>query len=169
MRSLAIALLVVLVQSVALAADLRELRMATLTLQVPPTWHFTGSGERAEGKGPDGENVIASYRKMKADAPSDAIEYHWRVVRGFAADKMPGLASKYGTVLRAVTETHLPEGRVQFSAVSQTQRMLRDYYFLQYLFGSSRAMIYLTVEGYGNAEDAAARFESVLATQRWDE
>jgi hypothetical protein len=82
---------------------------------------------------------------------------------------MPGLADKNGEVLRPLTETALPESRVQFSTVSQGRKAFQDYYFLQYLLGSSRSMVYITVEGYGVASEAADRFEKILATQRWDE
>jgi hypothetical protein len=169
MKVIAIATFLALVQTAAFADELLELRMATLALQVPATWRFTGTSERAEGKGPDGEYVIASYRKLKRDAPSDVIAYHWKAIRGFAKDKMPDLAVKNGEVVVAVSEKLLPGGRVQFSAMSQGKKMLRDYYFLQYLLGSSQSLVYITVEGYGSTLDAAARFEAILATQRWED
>jgi hypothetical protein len=83
---------------------------------------------------------------------------------------MPGLAAGKDTqVLRAVTEAPLQDGRVAFSSVSRRSRDGRDGYYLQYLLISSRTIAYFTVEGSGDATQAAARFEKILATQRWQE
>ena len=47
--------------------------------------------------------------------------------------------------------------------------MFRDYYFIQYLLTGKRGMVYLTVEGYGDAAKAASSFDDVLAGQQWVE
>src|SRR5581483_2281232 len=118
--------------------------MATLAFRVPATWTFSGTNERAEGRGPDGQSVIANYRKLKVDAPAEVKEEHWKIIRGFATDKMPQLAKTNGDVLRPVTLALQPGGQVQYSSVSQGRKVLRQYYFIQYLFGSSRSIVYLT-------------------------
>lgn len=152
------------------AADNPVLRTGTLTLVFTPDWQFTPGPHRAEGRGPEGEFVIINYRTLLPDVPTDAVEKHWQFIRGFASEKMPGIATDHDNqIRRPLTETALPEGRVQFSTVSQGKKMFRDYYFLQYLLGSRRSFVYMTVEGYGNAEEAAQRFERILATQQWNE
>jgi hypothetical protein len=171
MRFLIAALLIAYV-SVAGAADNPMLRSGTLTLELTPEWQFTPGPEpqRAEGRGPQGEFVIMNYRTLLPGAPADVVEHHWQTIRGFATEKMPGVAAAHkNEVRRPLTETALPGGRVQFSTVSQGRKMFRDYYFLQYLLGSPRSLVYMTVEGYGNAEEAARRFERILATQQWNE
>lgn len=170
MRNTLAALLLLLAYTAASAQELYILRMGSLILSAPSTWRFEGgANQRVEGKGPDGEGVIANYRFLKPGAPADVIDRHWTTIRGFASERMPGLASKNGDILRPLTETPLPENRVQYSTVSQGKKTFRDYYFLQYLLGSSRLMVYMTVEGYGNASEVAARFERILSTQRWEE
>jgi hypothetical protein len=165
-----IAVFLALFVSVANAADNPGLRTDTLTLVFTPEWRFTPGPHRAEGHGPQGEFVIMTYRTLLPDAPADVVEHHWKTIRGFATEKMPGIAASHrNEVRRPLTEIALPDGRVQFSTVSQGKKMFRDYYFLQYLLGSRRSMVYMTVEGYGNAEEAAERFERILATQQWNE
>ena len=170
MRNALVALLLLLTASAASAQELLLLRMGSLNLSVPSTWKFEGGpNQRVEGKGPGGEGVIANYRFLKPGAPAEVVDHHWKTIRGFASERMPGLASKNGDVLRPLAETALPGNRVQYSTVSQGKKALQDYYFLQYLLGSSRLMVYMTVEGYGNASEAASRFEAILGTQRWEE
>ncbi|RYF37184.1 MAG: hypothetical protein EOO38_26780 [Cytophagaceae bacterium] len=152
------------------AADNPVLRTDTLTLVFTPEWRFTLEPQRSEGHGPDGEFVIMNYRTLLPDAPPDVVEHHWKTIRGFATEKMPGIAASHGKqVHRPLTETALPDGRISFSTISQSKKMFKDYYFLQYLLGSRRSLVYITVEGYGRAEQAAARFEGILATQQWNE
>lgn len=144
------------------------MRLGTLSLDFPPAWQFQGAGQRAEGQGPDGEAVILHYRVLRPGAPEEVVRHHWGAIRGFANDKMPELAATSGEVLRPVTEAPLPGGRALFSSISKTG-VTGEGYFVQYLIGSSRLMAYITVEGRGNAVEAAGRFERILATQRWDE
>lgn len=170
MRSVFVTFTLLLLSTSANAQDLLLLRMGSLHLDVPAGWTFrVDPNQRVEGKGPDGEFVIGNYRFLKPGAPTDVVDHHWKIIRGFAADQMPGLASKNGQVIRPLTEASLPGNRVQYSTATQGTKMFRDYYFLQYLLGSSRLMVYMTVEGYGSAKDAAERFEAILRSQRWDE
>jgi hypothetical protein len=167
---LLIAVFLALAMGLAGAADNPVLRTRTLTLEFAPGWQLALDRGRAEGHGPDGEFIIMNVRSLPSDAPADKVEQHWQSLRGFAATQMPGIAASHeNEVRRPLTETALPEGRVQFSTVSQGKRMFRDYYFLQYLLGSRHTIMYMTVEGYGNAEAAAQRFERIVATQRWTE
>lgn len=146
------------------------LRTGTLSVDFPSTWRFQGTGQRAQGQGPDGERVIVNYRVLHPGAPPEVVNQHWTVIRNFARDEMPGLAAGKDTqVLRQVTESALQDGRVQFSSVSSRSREGRDGYFLQYVLASPRTIAYFTVEGRGDATQAAARFEKILATQRWQE
>jgi hypothetical protein len=165
-----IAVFLALIVSIAGAAENPIVRTGTLNLVFSPEWQFTAGTQRVEGRGPQGEFMIMTYLNLPPDAPADVIERHWQVIRGFANDKMPGIAASHqNEVRRPLTETALPDGRVQFSTVSQGKKMFRDYYFLQYMLGSPRSMVFMTVEGYGNAEEAAQRFERILATQQWNE
>jgi hypothetical protein len=165
-----IAVFLAVIVSMAGAADNPVVRTGTLSLVFSPEWQITAGTQHVEGRGPQGEFMIMNYLNLPPDAPADAVERHWQVIRGFANDKMPGIAASHqNEVRRPLTETALPDGRVQFSTVSQGKKMFRDYYFLQYMLGSPRSMVFMTVEGYGNAEEAAQRFERILATQQWNE
>ena len=82
---------------------------------------------------------------------------------------MPRLAAKNGVVVREVTEQALANDRVLFSAASESTRLFRGYYFLQYFLASKRAMVYITVEGYGKASSAIDSFDKIIATQQWIE
>jgi hypothetical protein len=106
---------------------------------------------------------------MKPDAPSEVREQHVNVVRGFAREKMPGIASKNGEVIQPVSETAVSENRVLFTAATKTSRSFGEGYFLQYLLSSSTAMVYLTFEGPGRAHDAIKHFGEIIARHRWAE
>jgi hypothetical protein len=170
MRTLLAPLVLALLPALA-AAQGHPLRAGTLTVDFPGAWDFKGSsGQRAEGHGPDGEHVILTYRVLHPGAPADVVAQHWVVIRNFARDEMPGLAAGKDTqVLRAVTQAPRQDARVEYSSVSKRSREGRDAYFLQYFLGSSRTIAYFVVEGDGDATQAAARFEKILATQRWQE
>ncbi|GAB3664369.1 hypothetical protein [Ramlibacter alkalitolerans] len=151
-------------------AQERALRAGTLSVEFPQEWNFRASAQRAEGHGPEGELVLVNFRVLHPGAPAEVVAQHWTVLRNFARDEMPGLAAGKDTqVIRAVTESPLQDARVEFSSVSKRLREGRDAYFLQYLLGSRRTIAYFTVEGFGDALQAAARFEKILATQRWQE
>jgi hypothetical protein len=161
-----VALLLVLTVFPIAAEDTAAVHIGPLILQFPSGWQTHGRTERVEGKGPQDERMIANYSGVKPSVtdPSKAV---LAIVHGFAREKMTELAEKSGKVVRAVTEESLANGRVEFSAVSQGKKMFRDYYLLQYLFTSTRGMIYITVEGYGEAAKAAESFEGILASQQW--
>ena len=170
MRQLAAAFAFALVTCVASAQEPLLLHLGTLDLEFPPPWRFQRSGLRAEGRGPDGESVIAQYRVLHPGAPAEVVAQHWSVIRNFARDEMPGIAAgRSSQVVRPVGETPRPDKRVQFSSVSRKEAAGGERYLLQYLLGSSRLIAYFTVEGPGDALQAAARFERILATQRWQE
>jgi hypothetical protein len=170
MRSLAVALALTLSSLLATAQDRAPLRAGTLSVDFPKDWNFRASAQRAEGHGPDGELVLLNYRVLHPGAPAEVVTQHWTVIRNFARDEMPGLAAGQDSqVIRAVTESPLQEARVAYSSVSKRSREGREGYFLQYLLASSRTIAYFTVEGLGDAAQAAARFEKILATQRWQE
>ena len=156
--------------SAANGADNTVLRAGTVTLAFTPEWKWMQGDQRAEGRGPQGELLILTYRTVAPDATTDDVERHRKFVQGFANGKMPGIAVSHDkTVTRPLTETALPDGRVQYATVSQTKKMFRDYYFLQYLLGSPHGFAYLTVEGYGSAEEKSRQFDAILATQQWNE
>lgn len=144
-------------------------RAGPLSLDLPSTWQFKSDRGTIEGKGPNGELAIVSVRRMKPDAPQDIRGQHMKVVRGFARDAMPGLASKNGEVVRPVTESELPDNRLMFSAATKTSRMFKEGFFLQYLLASPSSMVYVTFEGIGPAQDAMKYFDEVLAKHRWTE
>jgi len=170
--TLFVALLLSLCTTVAVAQgpDNAVLHAGDVTLAFTPAWKWTQGDERAEGRGPQGELLIATYRTLSPHASNDDLARHRTFIEGFANNKMPGLAaSRDKTVLRPLTETALPGGRVQYATVSQAKKMFRDYYFLQYMLGSPSSFTYMTIEGFGNAEEKARQFDAILATQQWDE
>jgi len=160
-------LLLLLLSTVVTAESVTRLSVGPLVLQLPTGWRITGNSQRVESHGPDGQILIANYASLIAGAVPDPAAHVLETARGFARDRMPGLAEKNGKVLRPVTERELPGARREFSAASQGRRMFRDYYFMQYLLTSKQGMVYLTVEGYGDASKAASYFDDVLATQQW--
>ena len=150
------------------AEELNVLRLGTLALRLPTTWQFeSGPGQRAQGRGPNGEGIIANYRTLRPGAPPEVVTQHVSSARGIARDEMPRLAEKNGRVVRPVSERSFPNDRFVVSSASQGSRLLRDYYFLQYLLVSNRTFVYMTVEGYGNAAEAAASFDKTIDTQEW--
>jgi hypothetical protein len=161
-----VALLLALAAFPIAAEDAAAVHIGPLVLQFPSGWKTHGNAERVEGKGPLEERMIANYSAVKPSV-MDPAKTVLTIVHGFVRDKMVELAQKSGKVVRAVTEESLANGRLEFSAVSQGKRMFRDYYFLQYLFTSTRGMVYITVEGYGEAPNAAESFEGILASQQW--
>ena len=144
-------------------------RAGPISLDLPATWEFKSERGTIEGKGPNGEVALVSIRRMRPGAPEEVRQQHMKIVRGFARDAMPNLASKNGEVVHPVTETELPEGRVLFFAATKTSRMFREGFFLQYLLASQTSMVYLTFEGTGNSKDASEYFSQVVAKHRWAE
>lgn len=165
----ALSLLLVLLSAVVFAEGGSRLSVGPLELQLPAGWRIASTPQRVEGHGPDGQNLIASYVSLKPGAVLDPSSQVLESARGFARDEMPRLAKKNGNVIRQVTELALADSLFEFSAVSQGKRMFRDYYFLQYLLPWKKGMVYLTIEGFGDAATAASSFEQILATQRWIE
>jgi hypothetical protein len=163
----ALYLFLVLLSMVVAAEGVSRLSVGPLVLQLPAGWRITGNSQRVESHGPDGQTLIANYASLISGAVPDPASHVLETARGFAHDRMPGLAEKNGKVIRPVTEQGLPDARYEFSSASQGRRMFRDYYFMQYLFTSKQGMVYLTLEGYGEASKAAAYFDDVLATQQW--
>jgi hypothetical protein len=146
-----------------------HLAIGPLNLQLSPGWRTTGNAQHVESHGPDGQTIIATYAAIVSGSVSDPTSKVLETARGFARDRMPGLAEKNGKVQRPVTESSLADSRVEFSAASAGKRMFRDYYFIQYLIAGKRGMVYLTVEGYGDAAKAASSFDDILAAQQWIE
>lgn len=167
MKYLSAMLPLLFLSPVSASATADTLQLGSLALELPPGWQFRTGQQRVEGKGPDGQILIANFRSLPAGAAQQGADMD-KLVAGFASDQMPLLASKGKQVVRALEKTDTGDGYVRYSAVSQSQRMLRDYYFLQYLFGAPQSMAYVTIEGYGDAAQAAARFDSVAAWARWD-
>jgi hypothetical protein len=149
------------------AQETNLFRIGPLSLMFPATWQFDGSKRPIEGRGPNGGHAIVSYRGLEPDAPEYVREKHVALVRGFAETEMPRLATKNGTVVKPVTEVPLDSRRFMFTAASQSSRLFREYYFVQYLLGSPTAMAYFTFEGYGSAIEASQRLDTIMATQRW--
>jgi hypothetical protein len=154
---------------VALADGESHLAIGPLNLQLSPGWRTTGNSQHLESHGPDGQTLIATYAAIVPGSVSDPTSKVLETARGYARDRMPGLAEKNGKVLRPVTEFLLADSRVEFSAASAGRRMFRDYYFIQYLIAGKRGMVYLTVEGYGDAAKAASSLDDILTAQQWIE
>ena len=153
----------------ALAQETFLFRAGPLSLDLPSTWQFKSDRGSIEGKGPNGEVAIVSVRRMKPDAPQEVRDQHMKVVRGFARDAMPGLASKNGEVVGPVVESEIPDNRVMFASATKTSRMFKEGFFLQYLLASPTSMVYITFEGTGSATEAMRYFGEVVAKHRWVE
>ena len=165
----ALSLLLVLLSAMVFAEGFSRLSVGPLELQLPGGWRIVGNSQRVEGHGPDGQTLIANYASLKPGAVPEPSSQVLETARGFARDRMPGLAEKNGTVIRPVTERALADSQFEFSAASQGKRMFRDYYFVQYLLTSKNGMVYFTIEGFGNAAAAASSFDDILATRQWTE
>jgi hypothetical protein len=152
-----------------LAEGESHLIVGPLNLTLFGEWRTTGNSQHFESHGPDGETLIATYASLVPGAVSDPTSKVLETARGFARDRMRGLAEKNGKVVRPVTESSLPDSSVEFSAASAGKRMFRDYYFIQYLLTAKQGMVYLTVEGYGDAAKAVSSFDDVLRGQQWIE
>jgi len=162
-------LLLVFLPIVALAEGESRLVIGPLHLQISSGWRTTGNSQHLESHGPDGQILIVTYAAIVPGSVPDPAAKVLETARAFARDKMPGLAEKNGKVLRPVTESPLPDSRVEFSAASSGKRMFRDYYFIQYLLTGKQGMVYLTVEGYGDAAKASSSFDAILADEQWVE
>jgi len=165
----ALCLLLAFLPFVALAEGESQLAIGPLHLMLSSGWRTTGNSQHQESHGPDGQTIIATFAAIVPGSVPDPAAKVLETAREFAKNGMPGLAEKNGKVLRPVTESPLADSRVEFSAVSAGKRMFRDYYFIQYLLTGKQGMVYLTVEGYGDAAKAASSFDEVLAGQQWVE
>jgi len=165
----AFVLLLALLPSVILAEVESHLTVGPLVLPLSGTWQTTGNSLHCESHGPSGQTLIATYAALVRGASPDPVSQVLTTARGFARDKMPGLAAKNGKVVRPVTELITPESRILISAASAGKRMFRDYYFIQYLLPAKQGMVYITVEGFGDASQAAASFDDTLRASQWVE
>ena len=159
-----------LLPAVASAKDAEVLHLPPLHLEFPSTWQFDDSKSPIEGAGPDGDKVLITVMRRKPDASADSPSMA-SLASGFAGGPMVEIAAKDGLkVIRAVGAFPTPDGKVGYSAASEESRALGGKtYFVQYLFASPGALIYLTFEGKGEAGPAMLRFDKFLETQRWDD
>jgi hypothetical protein len=146
-----------------------QLTVGPLILPLTGAWQTNGNSLHLESHGPNGQTLIASYAALVRGVSPDPTTQVLQKAREVARDLMPGLAAKNGKVVRPVTESPSPESRIVFSAASAGKRMFRDYYFLQYLLTAKQGLVYITVEGYGDALQAAASFDEVLRDSQWTE
>lgn len=160
-----------LLSNYSLAQDIGILHLTPLHLELPFSWKFDGSKRPIEGKGPDGEVVLISVKRMQADEKSGATLSAKEAAKNFAQGAMGQLASKgKQTIVRPVSEFPTIEDKVAYSAGSESSGMFGGKsYFIQYILASTEVIIYLTFEGKGEASPAMQRFDAFLATQRWDE
>lgn len=145
------------------------LTVGPLVLPLTGEWHTMGNSLHLESHGPNGRTVIASYAALVRGVSPDPTTQVLQKAREVARNLMPDLAAKNGKVVRPVAESPSPESRIVFSAASAGKRMFRDYYFLQYLLPAKQGMVYITVEGYGHAVQAAASFDEIIKTSQWTE
>ena len=157
--------------SAALAQEVGVLHLRPLHLELPATWSFDGSKRPIEGVGPDGEKVLISILRLRPKAPSEPLPSAQDTARGFVQDRMGELATKGGkTVVRPVSEVPVPEGKAGYSVGSEASGILGGKsYFIQYLLAAPGVIIYVTLEGKGEAKPPMERFDAVLGTQKWDE
>jgi hypothetical protein len=97
-------------------------RLGPLALHFSSGWQFDGSKRPIEGRGPNGEVVMVSYRGLEPGAPDNVRRQHIEMTHGFAKTRMPGLAESKGTVIRPVTEATRDDGRFMYSSATQTTK-----------------------------------------------
>jgi hypothetical protein len=158
-------LMFALIVGAAIADDGPAIHAGPLTLTLAGGWVV--SGDLLSAHGPGGETLIARYYQRADSAGEHSRAAVMDTARTFASEQMLGISAKNGKPIGAVSETALPDGRALFTAASQGRKLLRPYYLLQYLVASHHGLAYLTVEGFGDAEREAQRFQPILMSQQW--
>ena len=151
------------------AQDVGLLHLGALRLQFPPTWTFDFSKHPIEGRGPNGEVTLITTETRKDAGTPDGERAVKSAVDDFAKGPMAEIAGKHGMKTeRLVTPFTAPPGHVAFSSVAARKSLLGvRRYFIQYIFGGSGELIYITVEGEGDASIAVQQLDLVMSTQQW--
>lgn len=147
--------------------EIGVLNLTPLHLQFPATWQFHARGKLIEGKGANGEIVLVTIIRRQNSANKSTIE----LAKDFAATELNQLGRKGSlAVVRPLAPLPAPDGKIAFSIVSEASSIFgAKKYFAQYILASDSALIYLTVEGRGSATTISQEFDSIIATQSWDE
>ncbi|WP_152447131.1 hypothetical protein [Janthinobacterium sp. HH01] len=166
MKTIRISLASLLLSFSAQMARAQTVDAPPLHLQLPSTWTLDSARRPMEGHGPDGEKMLVTIARALPNKTTTARED----AHAFAQSVLKDVASRNGKlVVRAVEEFPVPEGKTAYSSASESSRMFRKYYFIQYLLASENAMFYFTFEGKGEALPALKRFDALMNEQRWDE
>lgn len=170
-NSSALLLFLALITSVStFAQEVGTLHLRPLHLEFPSSWRFDGAKNPIQGFGAEGEKALISVMRGKPGGGPDPVPSTKELTQGFAQGPMTQLAAKGGkTVIRPVSELPAPEGKVIYSSGSESSGLLGGKtYFLQYLMAAQGVLIYITFEGKGEAASAIQKFDSIIATQKWD-
>lgn len=154
----------------AAAEEVGMLHLTPLHLELPATWSFDGSKQPIEGTGPSGEKVLISIMRRRHDSATDELPSPEAVAQS-SHGRMTELATKGGkSVVRPLQKIAVPDGKAGYSIASEATSLLRrKSYFAQYLLAARGVVIYITLEGKGEAKPVLERFDAVLQTQTWDE
>ncbi len=149
------------------SGEVGALHLNPLHIELPATWVIDGSRSPIEGRGPNGEKMLITVMRLQDGAVSKSAD---EIARGFANAEMKRLGSEDGQiVIREVSPLPVSEGKAGYSMASQSSSFFGGKtYFIQYLLASSRAVIFFTIEGRGEAEPMMLEFDKYLESQRWD-
>lgn len=151
----------------AAATEVSELSLGEFRIQLAGQWKFEGTKSRKTGVGPNGEGLIVNRLSLKKGAPAEVRAQHQAMISRAATELLPQTAAKLGTVTRGVRLDWTANGKSRHSIVSRSSEDKGSKFFVQYLFGSPESMVYLTIEGKGNWEDAGSILDDAARALDW--
>lgn len=117
-------------------------------------------------KGPGGETVLIS--PAFSPEPSEATKLQ-ETLRSFAETKLQNLASSKGDVVQPLKKTEVSGAIHFYSTATQSSKLLRDYFYLQYVLIGKWGGALFTVEGPGKAVDKMPVYDKAFqGTQEKD-
>jgi hypothetical protein len=117
-------------------------------------------------KGPEGEIVLISPAFSTDASATGKLK---ETLRSFAETKLQDLASSKGDVVQTLKKSEV-SGPIHFySTATQSSKLLRDYFYLQYVLIGNWGGALFTIEGPGKAVDKLLVFDKVFqGTQEKD-
>ncbi len=152
----------------AIAQQVGVLHLRPLHLELPATWSINGAGSPIEGVGPNGEKMLITV--MRHSGNGDDIPSAEESALMAKSEIMSPLSKKDGLkVVVPMAAFHMPEGKSGYAVASEEKGFFGGkQYFIQYALTAPGVLNYFTFEGNGDAKEAMERFNSFMATQRWD-
>jgi hypothetical protein len=117
-------------------------------------------------KGLEGETVLIS--PAFSPDPSEARKLQ-ETLRSFAETKLQNLAASKGDVVQPLKKTEVSGPIHYYSTATHSLKLLRDYFYLQYVLIGKWGGALFTIEGPGKAVDKALVFDKTFqGTQEKD-